>query len=194
MFIAITPYQMLTEIDLKHYIDISESIDLLLLRVPMDHDSLCTSVDYLIHHGFPKDKLIVHSDITLLEKYALSFIHFRENDEQAFLYKQSHPHISVSMSTHSSESIQRAQQHQLDFVCFGHIFETQSKDGKQPRSNEEIKQATAHHIPIYAIGGIDQHTIKVLPKGFQGICAISFFRKSSIQEIKSLRKVWQAYV
>ncbi|WP_323703883.1 thiamine phosphate synthase [Mammaliicoccus sp. Dog046] len=194
MFIAITPYQVLTEIDLNHYIEISESIDLLLLRVPMDHESLCISVDYLIHHGFPKDKLMVHSDITLLKKYDLTFIHFRENDEHAFSFKQSHPHISVSMSTHSSESIQRAQKHGLDFVCFGHVFETASKDGKRPRSNEEIKRAVAHHIPIYAIGGIHVHTIKHLPPGFKGICAISFFRKANIQEIKSLRKVWQAYV
>ncbi|QJF26024.1 thiamine phosphate synthase [Mammaliicoccus vitulinus] len=194
LFIAVSPYKYLEHIDLDHYISISKEIDLLLLRVPMNRDSLCHSIEYLMDHGFPKNKLMIHSDTSLLELYDLSFIHFRENDAQAFLYKQNHAHISVSMSTHSSESIQQAQLHHLDFVFFGHIFESTSKEGYVPRTAEEIKRATSIDIPIFAIGGIDQHSLQFLPKGFQGICAISFFRDSSTKEIDSLRKVWNAYV
>ncbi|MBO3061548.1 thiamine phosphate synthase [Mammaliicoccus fleurettii] len=194
LFIAISPYKHLVNDDLNHYIEISNDIDLLLLRVPMSRDLLCNAIDYLLTHGFPRDKLMVHTDISVLELYDLHFIHFRENDEQAFLYKESHPHISVSMSTHSVHSVERAKHHHLDFVFFGHVFESSSKEGLIPKSVDDIKIATSIDIPIYAIGGINQDSLKVLPAGFQGICAISFFRDCSIQEIEHLRKVWHAYV
>ncbi|WP_353463292.1 thiamine phosphate synthase [Mammaliicoccus sciuri] len=194
MFIAVTPYKDLDVADLEHYIEIAEEIDLLLLRVPMTSDDLCWVLDYLLAHGFPKMKLMIHSDIAILEKYDLNFIHFREDDVHAFEYKKLHPHISVSMSTHSAESVKRAREWSLDFVFFGHVFETRSKHGLKPRSSKEITDAVSIDIPVYAIGGIDTHSIKSLPHGFKGVCAISFFRDRSLREIQLLREEWHTYV
>ena len=78
MFIAVTPYKDLDVEDLEHYIEIAEEIDLLLLRVPMTRDDLCWALDYLLANNFPQTKLMIHSDLTILEKYDLNFIHFRE--------------------------------------------------------------------------------------------------------------------
>ncbi|ASE35588.1 thiamine phosphate synthase [Mammaliicoccus sciuri] len=194
LFIAVTPYKDLDVDDLEHYIEIAEEIDLLLLRVPMTHDDLCWALDYLLANGFSQTKLMIHSDMTILEKYDLNFIHFREDDVQAFEFKKLHPHISVSMSTHSVESVKRAREWSLDFVFFGHVFESRSKYGLKPRSYKEIKDAVSIDIPVYAIGGIDTHSIKSLPHGFEGVCAISFFRDRSSREIQLLREEWLAYV
>ncbi|KTT84245.1 thiamine-phosphate pyrophosphorylase [Mammaliicoccus sciuri] len=194
LFIAVTPYKDLDVDDLEHYIEIAEEIDLLLLRVPMTHDDLCWTLDYLLANGFSQTKLMIHSDMTILEKYDLNFIHFREDDVQAFEFKKLHPHISVSMSTHSVESVKRAREWSLDFIFFGHVFESRSKYGLKPRSYKEIKDAVSIDIPVYAIGGIDTHSIKSLPHGFEGVCAISFFRDRSSREIQLLREEWLAYV
>ncbi|WP_426355956.1 thiamine phosphate synthase [Mammaliicoccus sciuri] len=194
MFIAVTPYKDLDVDDLEHYIEIAEEIDLLLLRVPMTHDDLYWTLDYLLANGFSQTKLMIHSDMTILEKYDLNFIHFREDDVQAFEFKKLHPHISVSMSTHSVESVKRAREWSLDFIFFGHVFESRSKYGLKPRSYKEIKDAVSIDIPVYAIGGIDTHSIKSLPHGFEGVCAISFFRDRSSREIQLLREEWLAYV
>ncbi|WP_262405076.1 thiamine phosphate synthase [Mammaliicoccus sciuri] len=112
----------------------------------------------------------------------------------AFEYKKLHPHISVSMSTHSVERVKRAREWSLDFVFFGHVFETRSKHGLKPRSSKEITNAVSIDIPVYAIGGIDTHSIKSLPHGFEGVCAISFFRDRSLREIQLLREEWHTYV
>lgn len=194
MFIAVTPYKDLDDEDLNHYIVISEEIDLLLLRVPMTRDDICWAIDYLLASGFPRTKLMIHSDIGILEKYHLSYIHFREQDMQAFEYKKCHPHIFVSMSTHSVESVKLARDGCLDFVFFGHVFETRSKCGLEPRSAKEIEDAISVAIPVYAIGGIDPYSIKLLPHGFDGICAISFFRDHSLRDIQLLREEWRVYV
>lgn len=190
IFIAITKYKDLTNDDLQHFLDISDGIDGLLFRTPMSSSDLSSFLKSLIEKGFPKSKIIIHSDVHLLEQLHLSHIHFREMDEDAFSYKSTHPEIEVSMSTHSIESVKAAYEHDLDYVFFGHIFKTPSKPNQLPRSKAEIQRVLEIPIPIYAIGGITEKTIPQLPHGFKGICAISFFMNASLQQIELLRKEW----
>ena len=190
IFIAITKYKDLTNDDVQHFLDISDGIDGLLFRTPMSSSDLSSFLTSLIEQGFPKSKIIIHSDVHLLEQLHLSHIHFREMDEDAFSYKSTHPEIEVSMSTHSIESVKAAYEHDLDYVFFGHIFKTPSKPNQLPRSKAEIQRVLEIPIPIYAIGGITEKTIPQLPHGFKGICAISFFMNASLQQIELLRKEW----
>ena len=190
IFIAITKYKNLTNEDVQHFLDISDGIDGLLFRTPMSSSDLSSFLKSLIEQGFPKSKIIIHSDVHLLEQLHLSHIHFREMDEDAFSYKSSHPEIEVSMSTHSIDSVKAAYEHDLDYVFFGHIFKTPSKPNQLPRSKAEIQRVLEIPIPIYAIGGITEKTIPQLPHGFKGICAISFFMNASLQQIELLRKEW----
>lgn len=190
IFIAITKYKDLTNDDVQHFLDISDGIDGLLFRTPMSSSDLSSFLTSLIEKGFPKSKIIIHSDVHLLEQLHLSHIHFREMDEDAFSYKSTHPEIEVSMSTHSIESVKAAYEHDLDYVFFGHIFKTPSKPNQLPRSKAEIQRVLEIPIPIYAIGGITEKTIPQLLHGFKGICAISFFMNASLQQIELLRKEW----
>lgn len=191
IFIAITKYKDLTNDDVQHFLDISDGIDGLLFRTPMSSSDLSSFLTSLIEKGFPKSKIIIHSDVHLLEQLHLSHIHFREMDEDAFSYKSTHPEIEVSMSTHSIESVKaNFYEHDLDYVFFGHIFKTPSKPNQLPRSKAEIQRVLEIPIPIYAIGGITEKTIPQLPHGFKGICAISFFMNASLQQIELLRKEW----
>lgn len=190
IFIAITKYKDLTNDDVQHFLDISDGIDGLLFRTPMSSSDLSSFLKSLIEKGFPKSKIIIHSDVHLLEQLHLSHIHFREMDEDAFSYKSMHPEVEVSMSTHSIESVKEAYEHDLDYVFFGHIFKTPSKPNQLPRSKAEIQRVLEIPIPIYAIGGITEKTIPQLPHGFKGICAISFFMNASLQQIELLRKEW----
>lgn len=190
IFIAITKYKDLTNDDVQHFLDISDGIDGLLFRTPMSSSDLSSFLTSLIEKEFPKSKIIIHSDVHLLEQLHLSHIHFREMDEDAFSYKSTHPEIEVSMSTHSIESVKAAYEHDLDYVFFGHIFKTPSKPNQLPRSKAEIQRVLEIPIPIYAIGGITEKTIPQLPHGFKGICAISFFMNASLQQIELLRKEW----
>ena len=44
-------------------------------------------LEKLIAAGFPKDKIIIHSDVDLLESLTLKRLHCREMDTLAFDYK-----------------------------------------------------------------------------------------------------------
>lgn len=176
--------------DINHFKTIAPHIDYLLIRTPMSDKESATFIKALIKAGFPKDKILIHSAIELLEALDLNAIHFRENDENTFRYKREHPEITVSMSTHSARSIEEAQANGLDFVLFGHIFETSSKKDRPPRSKQEVLEVLAFEIPVIAIGGINAQTIHQLSKGFSGIAAISYFMNADPSEINLLRKEW----
>ena len=45
-------------------------------------------------------------------------------------------------------------------LSFGHIFPTSSHPNVPPRSKEAIQQALNVPIPIYAIGGINEHSLQ----------------------------------
>ena len=87
IFIAITTYKHLTEADLQHFIEISKGIDGLLFRTPMSSDDLF-SFRKINRCWFPKDKIIIHSDVDLLESLTLKRLHCREMDTLAFDYKR----------------------------------------------------------------------------------------------------------
>ncbi|MBL7573723.1 thiamine phosphate synthase [Staphylococcus saccharolyticus] len=167
---------------------IEKGIDGLLFRTSMNYDELKDKIIQLIQHGFEKDKIIIHSDITLLEELNLSRIHFKNNDTTAFSYKVSHPNIIVGMSTHDVATVNLCRKKGLDYVFFGHLFPTMSHPDTPPRTTKEIQDVL--HIPIttYAIGGINNNIIKQIPKGFSGICVISYFMIATLEEIQHLRK------
>ena len=60
---------------------------------------------------------------------ATCHVYILENDEQIRALKQHSSNIKISMSTHSRQSIQYAEDLNLDFVLYGHVFETKSKKG-----------------------------------------------------------------
>ena len=154
----------------------------------MSSSDLSSFLKTLIEKGFHKSKIIIHSDVHLLEQLHLSHIHFREMDEDAFSYKSIHPEIEVSMSTHSIESVKAAYEHDLDYV-FGHIFKTPSKPNQLPRSKAEIQRVLEIPIPIYAIGGITEkrflNYLMVLKEFVRFL-----FMNASLQQIELLRKEW----
>ena len=159
----------------------------------MNNEENKDMIQSLLQLGFSKDKIIIHSDTTLLEELNLKRIHFKENDTTAFTYKEAHPDICVSMSTHDVETVKRCYENNLDYVFLGHIFPTASHPDTPPRSKKTIQQALDVPIPIYAIGGINEHSLQKMPPGFKGICAISYFNNASLEEIKQLRKEWSTH-
>ncbi|WP_445194383.1 thiamine phosphate synthase [Staphylococcus xylosus] len=194
LFIAITPYQDLSESYIKHYCEIEGVIDYLLIRAPMTTEEVIQWVHELIKNGFSKDKIIIHSDIDVIIQCNLSAIHFRENDPHIEEVQASYPDIQVSMSTHHKDGVSNAKYLGLDFVLFGHVFETPSKPQQTPRAKSEVEGALQFDIPIIAIGGINQHTLPSLPNGFSGIAGISIFNQYSKQKLMNMKEVWDGHV
>ena len=70
--------------------------------------------------------------------------------------KQLAPHLLVGVSTHAIDDVRRAGQEGADFVVFGPVFATPSKQGiLAARGLGELKSACAMGIPVVALGGIN---------------------------------------
>ncbi|MGI2264005.1 MULTISPECIES: thiamine phosphate synthase [unclassified Staphylococcus] len=192
MIIAITSYHKLTKQDSINYCEIEPYIDYLIVRSPMCTSETIEWINQLKQRHFPKDKIIIHSDYHVLQSCDLSRIHFRENDEQIRALKQHCSNIKISMSTHNRQAIQCAEDLNLDFVLYGHVFETKSKKGLAPKSLTEVNDALKSDIPVVALGGINLKTVSHLPKGFQGIAGISIFNHS-IKTVQALHRAWLNY-
>ena len=74
------------------------------------------------------------------------------------------------------------------FIIAGHIFETDCKKGLDPRGIEFLKEICANvEIPVFAIGGINEKTIKQLKDiKIEGVCLMSALMKKSQCDFFSL--------
>ncbi|WP_271399729.1 thiamine phosphate synthase [Staphylococcus nepalensis] len=193
IFIAITEFKFLNLDDILHYKKLENSIDFLIVRTPMSVYQLIEWINQLIQKGFSKNKIIIHSNTAILERCNLSAIHFKEDDERIENFKITHPNIQISISTHCSQSVKKAQKLNLDFVLFGHIFQTKSKPNKPPRTKSEINDVLKHRIPIIALGGVNELTLKYLEKGFDGVAGIEIFRRKNTKSVERLKKKWEEH-
>jgi thiazole tautomerase (transcriptional regulator TenI) len=194
MFVAITPYKILNQLDIEHYKSILEYYDCLIIRTPMTTSQLIDWITTAIEHGISKDKLTVHSNVDVFIACAMTSIHFSEYHSALKNFKTQHPQAIVSMSTHSEESVIYAEQQQCDYVLFGHVFPTSSKPHQEPRSQREITQVLNKEIKVIALGGINLCTLAQLPRGFAGIAGISLFYNSNNQTLRKFIEEWSNYV
>jgi thiamine-phosphate pyrophosphorylase len=85
--------------------------------------------------------------------------------------------LAVGLSTHCLDQAKAACAQPIDYLAFGPIFGTHSKDAPgDPRGTELLAEvvALAHPRPVIAIGGIDLSNVnRVTEAGAAGIAVIS---------------------
>jgi thiamine-phosphate pyrophosphorylase len=67
----------------------------------------------------------------------------------------------IGVSTHSLRQAQKAEDEGADYIGFGPIFQTSTKDAGKPRGLNALQKVRNHiSIPIVAIGGITSENIR----------------------------------
>jgi thiamine-phosphate pyrophosphorylase len=100
----------------------------------------------------------------------------------------------VGVSTHSLEGAIQAQQGGADYLIFGPIYPTPSKEGfGKPQGVQRLQEVCrAVTVPVLAIGGITlENAGNCLAAGAAGIAAIRLFHDAADVDaiVKELRKV-----
>jgi thiamine-phosphate pyrophosphorylase len=100
----------------------------------------------------------------------------------------------VGVSCHSLEAAEAAERDGADYIFFGPIFATPSKEGfGPPQGAERLEQVCrAVSIPVLAIGGIALGNVAAcLSAGATGVAAIRLFQEASDPKyiVDSLRRI-----
>jgi thiamine-phosphate pyrophosphorylase len=84
-------------------------------------------------------------------------VHVGQDDLPVSTIRRIAPALKVGLSTHNDEQLKRAILDRPDYVAFGPIFSTQSKERPDPEVGlEELTRAAQScPMPLVAIGGID---------------------------------------
>jgi thiamine-phosphate diphosphorylase len=85
--------------------------------------------------------------------------------------------LLVGRSTHTREEVEVARDEPVDYVAFGPVFGTTSKDSPHPAQGVERLAEAARRVaprPLVAIGGIDaSRCVEVVRAGAAAVCVIS---------------------
>ncbi|HYA31419.1 MAG TPA: thiamine phosphate synthase [Thermodesulfovibrionales bacterium] len=97
----------------------------------------------------------------------------------------------IGISTHSLPEAILAQEEGADYIGFGPVFRTSTKDAGEPKGVELLHEIRRHvKIPVVAIGGISLENLSsVLDAGADGVAVASAIFRGNIHEnVRSFMK------
>jgi thiamine-phosphate pyrophosphorylase len=90
----------------------------------------------------------------------------------------------IGISTHSIEEAIEAERNGADYIGFGPVFHTMTKDAGKPKGTDMLQEVKKQiNIPVVAIGGISLKNIEsVLHTGVDAVAVASAILKGDIEE------------
>lgn len=125
---------------------------------------------------------IVNDDVALALALDADGIHVGQDDLSIQSFRAQAPRKIIGVSVHNETQLIEAVQHGADYVGIGPIYQTTSKEDAEPPAGHhflEHARALYPHLPIVAIGGIDEQNAQaVRASGADGVAVISAICKS----------------
>jgi thiazole tautomerase (transcriptional regulator TenI) len=120
-------------------------------------------LEYLEAGGVKKEQIVMNNRLDIALLMNIPNLHLPEHGLPVKKVKEHFPHLWIGRSVHSLETAKEAERDGVDYVLYGHCFETNSKKGKIPNGIHPIIEMKKElHIPVYAIGGITIDRINAL--------------------------------
>ena len=80
----------------------------------------------------------------------------------------------IGISTHNLDQALKAQDAGADYIGFGPVFRTSTKDAGRPRGVGPLKKIKKHiNIPVVAIGGITWENVNDVIEAGADACAVA---------------------
>lgn len=155
---------------------IQEYVDYFHLREKqMNANQLYLAVNLLKAKGIPLSKIIINDRVDVAWAAHSYGVQLPHHSLEVAVVKKAFPGLRVGCSVHSYHEAKEAEQNRANFAMYGHIFQTNSKPGINPRGIGELREITRDlELPIIAIGGIKPSNCEeVLRAGAKGIGVMS---------------------
>ncbi|WP_163537129.1 thiamine phosphate synthase [Gracilibacillus sp. YIM 98692] len=132
-------------------------------------------INRLVQAGVSPKKLIINDRVDVAHMKECKGVQLAFHSPPVDLVKEKYPHLLIGKSVHSKEEAIEAERLGADYVIFGHIYKTASKDQLKPQGIQALHAITeALSIPVVAIGGISAERIKsVQSAGADGVAVMS---------------------
>jgi thiamine-phosphate pyrophosphorylase len=142
---------------------------------------IAKKVKQTIKNNSAQTKLIINDDLEVCIATKADGVHLGQGDTQiskarALLGSE----IIIGLSTHSTEQIAQSNLTAADYIGFGPIFSTTTKENPSPTVGTEILQSVVKisNKPIVAIGGINSRNAKtVFDSGINSVAIIADLEK-----------------
>ncbi|WP_164848691.1 thiamine phosphate synthase [Paenibacillus sp. DCT19] len=121
----------------------------------------------------------------------LAGVHWGQEDfsKSALSISDIRKRIRIGVSVHSVAEAKAAEQRGVDYVFFGHIYDSNSKPDIQPRGLKQLAEVCTNvTIPVIAIGGIGLSTFVTFAELEQE--ALLSYHISGRVRIQSMRFVY----
>ncbi|HVR99641.1 MAG TPA: thiamine phosphate synthase [Thermoanaerobaculia bacterium] len=95
------------------------------------------------------------------------------------------PEVLLGRSTHSVEEVERARDDGADYVTFGPVYATPSKQSFGPPVGlEALARAARTGLPVYALGGVTLARLgEAAAAGAAGVAGIRLFQDERLAEV-----------
>lgn len=94
--------------------------------------------------------------------------------------KKSFSQVRIGKSVHTLQEAIEAEQESADYIMFGNVFQTDSKQGLPGQGLERLEEMrNAVNIPVIAIGGITTENISTVLPHASGIAVLSAMWQAS---------------
>jgi thiamine-phosphate pyrophosphorylase len=104
-------------------------------------------------------------------------VHLGQEDLPVQEIRRVFPHLHIGLSTHSLSQVHEAVLQQVDYLGFGPVFATQSKERPDPTVGPALfgeALRAARGLPVVAIGGIRRSNLsQLVTEGAQVVTAIA---------------------
>ncbi|GEA16415.1 thiamine-phosphate synthase [Moorella sp. E308F] len=124
----------------------------------------------------PGTRLLINDRLDVALAAGADGVHLGENSlPPAVARRLLGPEKIMGVSVHSVTAAREAEKAGADYLLFGHIFPTASKEGIPPRGVGSLREVVASvGIPIIALGGINAANARqCLAAGVRGVAVMS---------------------
>lgn len=159
----------------------TSNVDRIIIR---EKDLDCDCIEKMVAELMPYAKsknidILVNGPYTLDDSFGSNGRHYSFDQ---FMNLKSKINYKVGVSVHSLKEIKLLNGYKIDYVLYGHVFETNCKKNKLPRGVEsllEIRNQSVHKV--IPIGGINLNNYNQLSYNLRN----DFALMSSIMEVKN---------
>ncbi|WP_408009349.1 thiazole tautomerase TenI [Pseudalkalibacillus sp. A8] len=133
------------------------------------------AIELMLEGGVPLKKIIINDRVDVAIVSEAGGVQLANHSLEVSVVRESFPLLKIGRSVHSVEEALKAENEGADYLIYGHIFETASKPGLEPRGLKQLGVlAQRMSIPVIAIGGIKPgNTPDVLKAGASGTAVMS---------------------